>query len=131
MIMANSEEKGPPEIKLVGNGENTLTAPPHTKNPRRIAAGRLNQKKRRGLTNAGRERVRLAAYRIRPWEHSTGPRTAAGKARSARNRHLRKRAGNAYREFRTAVRALIGPSVEMRRSIQKFMAESGQEKPPG
>ncbi len=32
-----------------------------------------------------RARQALAIRRRRPWEHSTGPRTAEGKARSARN----------------------------------------------
>ena len=32
-----------------------------------------------------RQRLRLAALQNRPWEHSTGPRTAAGKARVALN----------------------------------------------
>jgi hypothetical protein len=127
MLTADSQEKGPPEFKLVGNGEITPTAPPHVKNPRRIAAGRLNQKKRRGLTDEGRARVRQAAYRVRPWEHSTGPKSPEGKARSAKNRQSRKRAINAYNELRAAVRSLIAPSMEMRHSIQRFLAESGHE----
>jgi hypothetical protein len=58
---------------------------PPLPDPRRVAAGRRNRAKRRGLTPAGRERLRQAALRHRPWEYATGPRTAAGKARAARN----------------------------------------------
>jgi hypothetical protein len=54
-------------------------------NPRRVAAGRQNRAKRKGLTPAGRERLRQAALRSRPWQFVTGPRTAAGTARSAQN----------------------------------------------
>ena len=56
-----------------------------TPNPRRVAAGRRNRLRRKGLTPEGRERLRLAAVANRPWIHSTGPRTAAGKARVALN----------------------------------------------
>lgn len=52
---------------------------------RQIRANRLNWAKRRGLTEAGRQRLRQAARRDRPWEHSTGPRTERGKARSRLN----------------------------------------------
>jgi hypothetical protein len=54
-------------------------------NPRRVAAGRLNRAKCRGITDAGRQRLRDAAFRNSPWLRSTGPRTAAGKARVAAN----------------------------------------------
>ncbi|TWT40943.1 hypothetical protein RAS1_36310 [Phycisphaerae bacterium RAS1] len=40
---------------------------------------------RRGLTKDGRRRLREAALRNRPWTYATGPRTAAGKARSSGN----------------------------------------------
>ena len=52
---------------------------------RRIRANRQNWAKRRGLTEAGRQRLRQAARRDRPWDHSTGPRTKRGKARSRMN----------------------------------------------
>ena len=38
-----------------------------------------------GWTPEQRARQAQAIRRWRPWEHSTGPRTAEGKARSARN----------------------------------------------
>ena len=71
----------------VAKSPNRTKAP---KNPKRVAAGRLNHAKRRGLTPAGRERIRQTALRNKPWQHSTGPRTAAGKARSARNSTFRR-----------------------------------------
>ena len=58
---------------------------PKSPNPKRVAAGKLNRLKRVGLTPAGAERLRQAANDRKPWEYSTGPRTAAGKARSAAN----------------------------------------------
>lgn len=57
--------------------------------PRRLTprqkAARLNRAKRGGITPEGREALRLAALARRPWEHSTGPRTAAGKQASREN----------------------------------------------
>jgi hypothetical protein len=50
-----------------------------------IEANRRNWSLRRGLTPEGRERLRAAAFRLRPWEHSTGPRTDAGRRRSREN----------------------------------------------
>ena len=52
---------------------------------RKIAANRRNWKRRGPLTEEGRDRLRKAALRDRPWVHSTGPRTAAGNARSRLN----------------------------------------------
>jgi hypothetical protein len=87
-----------------------------TPNPRRQAAGRANRAKSGPLTEAGRERLRQAAQRNRPWAHSTGPRTEEGKARSARNGKVRQAGPLSVREARAelaAVRSLIG---QMRRS---------------
>lgn len=52
---------------------------------RKIEANRRNWAKRRGLTAAGRERIRRACLRNQPWRKSTGPRTPEGKARSRGN----------------------------------------------
>ena len=53
----------------------------------RQRAGRLNQltASGRAFTEAGRERLRQTALRNRPSKFSTGPKTAAGKARSPAN----------------------------------------------
>ncbi len=76
-----------------------------------MEAGRRNREKRLGLSDAGRERLRQAALAGRAWEHSTGPRTAEGKARSAANGKLRQKGPRSVRERRAEVagfRALIG-----------------------
>ena len=52
---------------------------------RQIEANRRNWAKRGPLTPAGRERLRQAALRNKPWKHSTGPRMPEGKARSRAN----------------------------------------------
>lgn len=39
----------------------------------------------RHISREGRRRLRAAARRNRPWEHSTGPKTPEGKAKSAQN----------------------------------------------
>ena len=59
----------------------------HVPNPRRVAAGRLNHQKRKGLTADGLRRLREAAYKNQPWLRSTGPRTPEGKARVGRSRN--------------------------------------------
>lgn len=64
--------------------------------PRQVA-GRLNQKKSKGLTDDGRVALREAALRNQPWRHSTGPRTETGKMRSR---------GNALKTGRYAFTAL-------------------------
>ena len=51
---------------------------------KQIEANRRNRQKWR-LTDEGRRRLRESALARRPWEHSTGPRTAEGKARMAEN----------------------------------------------
>jgi hypothetical protein len=49
------------------------------------ASERSHGGKTAGLTPQGRRRLQEAALANRPWEHSMGPRTAEGKARSAAN----------------------------------------------
>ena len=56
-----------------------------TPNPKRVAAGRRNRLKRKGLTPEGRQRLREAALKNKPWLHSTGPKTPEGKMRAAQN----------------------------------------------
>jgi len=72
----------------------------HCPNPRRVAAGRKNRLKRRGLTAAGAEKLRQAALLNQPWSRSTGPRTEEGKARAARNGKLRQKGKHSVRELR-------------------------------
>jgi len=62
------------------------------------------------LSPEGLAALRASARRVRPWAHSTGPRTEAGKARSSRNalKHGLRRAGviAAQRELARAIRVL-------------------------
>ena len=90
--------------------------------PRRVTAGRLNRLKRRGLTAAGRERLRQAALVNRPWEFSTGPRTVEGRARAAQNGAYRQQGQQSGREVRrllAGLAALIGDMVALRRSLKE------------
>ncbi len=87
------------------------TAP--AKNPKRVAAGRLNRMRREGLTAEGRERLRQTALKNRPWEASTGPRTAEGKARAARNGKKRQLGPRSVREIKRDLAALRGLAREM------------------
>ncbi len=88
--------------------------PPRVPNPNRVAAGRLNQQKRGGLTPEGREALRLAALRAEPWRHSTGPRTEAGKAASAANGRARQPGLVSVREIKRELRGLRELLAEMR-----------------
>jgi hypothetical protein len=93
---------------------------PPAPNPRRVAAGRLNRRKRKGLTPAGRERLRRAALANRPWRHATGPRTPEGKARVAANGRSRQRGERSAREVERQLAAVGGLAADMaalRRSL--------------
>jgi len=69
-------------------------------NPRRVAAGKRNREKWKGLTETGREKLRAAALKYQPWRHSTGPRTVAGKAQAALNGKKRQKGSMSVREVR-------------------------------
>jgi hypothetical protein len=84
------------------SGDTELGSKP-AKNPKRVAAGKLNRSKRKGLTPAGRERLRQAALRTRPWLRSTGPTSAAGKAQAVRNGKRRQLGPLSVRELRAAL----------------------------
>lgn len=102
---------------LSGDTELSSNAAPARPNPRRVAAGRANRAKRKGLTVAGRERLRLAVSVNRPWEHSTGPRTPAGKAQASANGKVRQVGPFSVRELRAElaeVRTLVREMAEGR-----------------
>src|SRR5438132_2591461 len=83
-------------------------------NPRRVAAGRANRAKRKGVTADGRERLRLAALKNQPWRFSTGPRTAAGKAKVAQNGKSRQQGPLSIKQIRAEVAGLGGLVRKMR-----------------
>ena len=68
--------------------------------PRRVAAGRRNRALSRGLTQEGRDQLRLVAMRNRPWLSSTGPRSPEGKRRVATNGKQRQTRELSVREAR-------------------------------
>ena len=68
--------------------------------PRRVAAGRRNRALSRGLTQEGRDQLRLVAMRNRPWLSSTGPRSPQGKQRVAANGKQRQTRELSVREAR-------------------------------
>ncbi len=67
---------------------------------KQLEANRRNLRKAGPLTEEGRARLREAARRNRPWEHTTGPRTAEGLARSSKNALKHGRDTAKAREFR-------------------------------
>ena len=90
----------------------------HIPNPRRVAAGKRNRLLRQGLTPEGRERLRQTALRHQPWRFTTGPKTAAGKARSAQNGKHRQRGPLSLRAVRRAVADVTALVREMRAGRQ-------------
>ena len=93
----------------------------HVSNPRRVAAGRRNQAKRRGLSPEGRERLRAAALRHKPWQHSTGPKTPAGKAQAALNGKKRQRGLLSVREIKADLEDYQALLTEMNESREMIM----------
>ena len=75
-------------------------------NPSRVAAGRANRQKRKGLTDAGRERLRQVALHHKPWQHATGPRSPLGKARAAQNGKARQKGAVSVRQARAELAGL-------------------------
>lgn len=61
------------------------TAPPKAKNHRRVEAGKRNRALRRGITDTGRQKLRDAIGRHKPWLKTCGPKTPQGKAQAAKN----------------------------------------------
>jgi hypothetical protein len=90
-----------------------------------VAAGRLNRLKRRELTPAGRERLRLLALAERPWEHATGPRSPQGKARSALNGKARQRGEHSVCEARALLGGLLHDMAAGRRLGHELLGRGG------
>jgi hypothetical protein len=83
-------------------------------NPKRVAAGKRNRQKSKGLTPAGRAKLREAALRNQPWRFSTGPRTAEGKAKVALNGKRRQLGPISTTEIRADLAQLRGLIRDMR-----------------
>lgn len=91
-----------------------------TPNPNRVAAGRLNRMKRKGVTPEGRERLRLAALKHRPWRFSTGPKTELGKKRVALNGLKRAAGGVSMRKLRSQMAEVRKLMSEMQATRQQI-----------
>ena len=74
-----------PSAKRVVMPTPQQTAPPKPKNPRRVEAGKRNRALRRGITATGRQRLKDAITRHKPWLKASGPKTPQGKRQAARN----------------------------------------------
>jgi hypothetical protein len=81
---------------------------PHEPSPRRVAAGRRNRSLRTTLTEAGRERLRQSANTHKPWNNSTGPRSADGKERVRQALRRRRKGVHSVRELRQLTADLRG-----------------------
>jgi hypothetical protein len=90
--------------------------PDHQPNPARVAAGRLNRTKRKGITPEGRERLRQTALQHQPWRFACGPKTEAGKAKVARNGKKRQIGPRSVREVRAELRAVRELLRQMRQA---------------
>lgn len=82
-------------------------------NPRRVAAGKLNRAKWKGISPAGMRRLRRAAAANQPWLHATGPRTAAGKVKAARNGSFKQVGPKSVRSVKRELHELRGLLNEM------------------
>jgi hypothetical protein len=98
-------------------------------NPKRVAAGRENRKKRRGLTPDGRQRIRESTLANQPWQHSTGPKTMQGKARSARNGKVRQQGAMSIRELHQATAEVDFQIKDIRALLQDAKAANRTSKP--
>ena len=92
-------------------------------NPKRVAAGQRNRAVRGPLTEAGRERLRAAAHLHRPWEHSTGPKTEAGKQQAVDNGKLRQRGEFSQRQLRNLYTELCRDLYEIRERRRQITCE--------
>jgi len=110
------------DTELGGKHGDMAETSTHTPNPKRVAAGKRNRQLWQGHTAAGLERLRACAVRDRPWEHSTGPKTAAGKAKAAANGKKRQTGPKSVREIRAEAADLRGLLAEMRAACQTVCA---------
>lgn len=98
--------------------------PNHVKNPRRVAATKIARQKRGPLNQKARAKLRKLAYGRRLWEHTTGPRTPEGKARSAQNGLLSCKGGVSIRGLNRELSGVVvqlQSSRDLRAAISKAM----------
>lgn len=91
------------------------------RDPTRSATAKRNRAKRKGITPEGREKLRETALRNQPWKFSTGPRTAAGKARVARNGKLRQIGARSVRELHADLAELRMMATALRESRRSLL----------
>jgi hypothetical protein len=68
---------------------------------------------KRNLTPEGRQRLREAALRNKPWQHATGPRTPAGKARVAENGRYRQRGRKSKRAIKKEIQEALMTTAQL------------------
>jgi hypothetical protein len=73
----------------------------------RSAGPSQSEPARRGLTPEGRERIRATVLANRQWERSTGPRSPAGKKRSALNGCTSQRGEKSRRALQKELTSLL------------------------
>jgi|GEM_PF-2357916 len=101
-------------------------AQPAMPNPRRVAAGGRNRALRRGLTEAGRERLRNSTLRFRPWRFATGPKSDEGKRQVATNGKVRQVGTLSLRERRALMAELTADLREFRKLRGQVAGQSGK-----
>lgn len=111
------------------NGVTEMASKPRSSypNPRRVAAGRQNRAKAGPITDTTRELLRQAAYRTQPWRFATGPKTPAGKARSASNARVLQKGLFSVRELRRDIADLHSLVMQMRQtrsSVKRLVTDA-------
>ena len=94
------------------------TQPSRPPNPKRVAAGKRNRALRKALAPEALQRLRDHALRDKPWRFSTGPTTAAGKARAAANGKKRQIGPRSVREIKSDLADLYELMHQMRASAE-------------
>jgi hypothetical protein len=84
----------------------------------REAAQKMWERYYQRLVGLARQRLRESALRNQPWTHATGPRTPAGKARSAANAKKRQTGPRSVREIKRDLADLRGLLADMRANRQ-------------
>ena len=79
---------------------------------------------KRKLTAEGRQRLREAALRNKPWQYSTGPRTPEGKAKVAQNGRYRQRGRKSKRAIKTEIQQALAKTGRLA-ELTRLLEESG------